>query len=117
MFKSFEEIIAWQKAKAFTVKVYAQFGTLNDFEFRSQIRRAAISICNNIAEGYDRRSDAEFRNFLYFAISSNSEVRSMLYLAEELNYCTTDQANSLRQESEEVARIIRGLIRSLVVKD
>ena len=79
--QKFEDIIAWQKAQDFSVIIYSVFGLSKDFGFKDQISRAAISISNNIAEGFDRSSDADFNRFLYIALGSCSEVRSMLYLA------------------------------------
>ncbi|WP_420604341.1 four helix bundle protein [Flagellimonas sp.] len=82
----------WQKSQDLAVEVYAIFSKTNDFGFRDQITRASVSISNNIAEGYERQSNADFKRFLYFALASNSEVRSMLYLSERLNY--TDKNKS-----------------------
>jgi len=62
--KRFEEVIAWQKAQDLAVDIYAQFKDLKDFGFREQICRAVVSISNNIAEGFDRKTDADFSRFL-----------------------------------------------------
>ena len=80
----FEDIIAWQKAKELTVKVYSLFKDSKDFGFRDQIQRASVSIMNNIVEGFERRSNNEFRQFLYIVKGSCGEVRSILILACEL---------------------------------
>lgn len=61
----FEDIIAWQKGKDFTVEIYGSFKDNNDWDFRNQICRASVSISNNIAEGFDRSSNADFRRFLF----------------------------------------------------
>lgn len=82
----FEDIIAWQKSQDLAVKIYETFYGINDFGFKNQICRAVVSISNNIAEGFDRSSDADFSRFLYIAIASCSEVKSMIYLANRLNY-------------------------------
>ena len=60
----FEDIIAWQKAKQLTILIYKDFGNSKDFGFKDQIQRASVSIMNNIAEGFERRSNKEFRQFL-----------------------------------------------------
>jgi four helix bundle protein len=83
-FDRFEDIIAWQKAKVMTLKIYSYFKDSRDYGFKDQICRASVSVMNNIAEGFERKSDNEFMHFLYIAKSSCGEVRSMLYLAEEL---------------------------------
>jgi four helix bundle protein len=84
--KSFEEIVAWQKAQNLAVEIYSSFKEVKDFGFKDQIFRAVVSISNNIAEGFDRSSDADFVRFLYISLGSCSEVKSMLYLAVKLNY-------------------------------
>lgn len=109
----FEDLIAWEKAQDLAVKVYSEFSQLKDFGFRDQIQRAVISISNNISEGFDRSSKADFSRFLYFSIGSSSEVKSMLYLSIRLNYLEVEKAEDLIQDTNEVAKIIRGLIRSL----
>jgi four helix bundle protein len=73
----FEDIIAWQKAKELSLEIYFVFKICKDFSFRDQIQRAAVSIMNNIAEGYERSSNKEFRNFLFIAKGSCGEVRSI----------------------------------------
>ena len=111
--QKFEDIIAWQKAQDFTVELYDIFRDSKDFGFKDQILRAAVSISNNIAEGFDRGSDPQFAHFLYIAIGSSSEVRSMLYLAMRLKYIDKTQRDDLLDKSNEIWRIIRGLIKSL----
>ena len=93
--QKFEDIIAWQKAQDLTVEIYLLFENSNDFGFKNQIQRAAVSISNNIAEGFDRISDKEFIRFLYIALGSCSEVKSMLYLSNKLNYLTSEQSEKL----------------------
>jgi len=78
----FEDFIAWQCSQNLVVNVYAQFKDKKDWDFKNQICRASVSISNNIAEGFDRSSNAEFRRFLYISLASCSETKSMLYLAQ-----------------------------------
>src|SRR5690606_41534328 len=111
--QKFEDIIAWQKAQDMSVDVYASFKELKDRSFKDQICRAAVSISNNIAEGFDRQSKKEFVRFLYISLGSNSETKSMLYLAQRLNYLNKINADMLIEQSREVSKIIRGLIKSL----
>src|SRR5688572_31973655 len=83
-FRKFEDILAWQKARHSTRLVYqatAKGVFARDFDLRGQIRRASISIMANIAEGFGRRSDKEFANFINIAHGSATEVQSHLYLA------------------------------------
>ncbi len=111
--QKFEDIIAWQKAQDFTIDIYTVFKNVNDFGFKNQITTAVVSISNNIAEGFDRCSDADFSRFLYIAISSCSEVKSMLYLAERLNFIKKEEKVKLLKQANEISRIIRGLIKSI----
>ncbi len=111
--QKFEDIIAWQKAQDLAVEVYSTFRDVKDFSFRDQICRAAVSVSNNIAEGFDRSSNADFSRFLYFSIASCSEVRSMIYLAERLGYLSKEKQELLLERSEEISKIVRGLIKSI----
>jgi len=69
-----------------TLKIYSFLKNLKDFGFRKQICRASVSVMNNIGEGFERKSDSEFKHFLFNAKSSCREVRSMLYLAIKLDF-------------------------------
>jgi len=66
----FEDIIAWQKAKELTIQIYSLFEASKDFRFKDQIQWASVSIMNNIAEGFERKSNKEFKQFLYIAKAS-----------------------------------------------
>jgi len=109
----FEEIIAWKKAKILTSKLYLIFKENRDFGFRDQICRASVSVMNNIAEGFERNSDKEFKHYLFIAKGSSAEVRSMLYLAYELHYIDNISFNELLESSTEVSMLLSGLIKTL----
>ena len=109
----FEELIAWQKAKVLTVGIYQAFETSKDFGFRGQIQRASVSVMNNIAEGFERQTNKEFKQYLFIAKGSCAEVRSMLYLAEELKYLEKTIQLKLSEETVEVTKILNGLIKSI----
>ena len=111
--KSFDEIIAWQKAQDLAVLIYKDFKNLKDFGFRDQILRAVVSISNNIAEGFDRGTDREFVRFLYIAKGSCSEVKSMLVLSSRIGYLEKNKAVGYIGNANEISRIIQGLIRVL----
>jgi four helix bundle protein len=111
--KKIEDIIAWQKAQDLAFNIYSEFNTIKDFGFKDQISRAVVSVSNNIAEGFDRSSDADFLRFLYIAIGSCSEVKSMLYLAERLKYINNENKNKFLSDANEISKIIRGFIKSL----
>jgi four helix bundle protein len=111
--QKFEDIIAWQKAQEFAIDIYSVCKDLSDFSFRDQVCRAVVSISNNIAEGFDRSSNADFSRFLYIAIGSCSEVKSMLYLAAKLKYVSNEQMEQLLKKANDISKIIRGLIKSM----
>ncbi|MCK4891273.1 MAG: four helix bundle protein [Candidatus Pacebacteria bacterium] len=111
--EKFEDIIAWQKSKELTVDIYQQFRDCRDFGFKNQIERAAVSVMNNIAEGFERRGDKEFKHFLFIAKGSCGEVRSMLYLALELKYLSKDDFKKLYNLSIEISKLLSGFIKTL----
>ena len=82
--RRFEELEIWQEARKLHRLVWEETRASKDFEFRSQIRRAALSIMNNIAEGFERRTDKDFAHFLDLAKSSCGELRSMAYAGEDV---------------------------------
>jgi len=108
----FEDLIAWQKARELTNEVYRTTNEgrfSKDFGLRDQIRRAAVSVMSNLAEGFDRAGRKEFHQFLVVAKGSCAEVRSQLYVALDVGYVSQTEFDRLREQSEEVARIIGGL--------
>ena len=109
----FEEIEAWKKSQLVAVRIYTLLQANLDFGFKNQIQRAAISISNNIAEGFDRGSDADFRRFLFIALGSCSEVKSMIYIAHHLSYLSIDDSIQMRKDLTEISRMIKGFIRTL----
>ena len=109
----FEDLIVWQKAKVLTLLIYKIFNQNKDFNFKKQIERASISIMNNIAEGFERRSNKDFRQFLYFAKGSSGEVRNMVHLALDLNYIDKDDYYNLKELSLDISRMTAGLIKTL----
>jgi len=111
--EKFEDIIAWQKAKELTISIYQSFKSNRDFAFRDQIQRASVSIMNNVSEGFERGSDADFKRFLYIAKGSCGEVRSMLYIAKELHYIDNSNYTSLHGNAVEISKTISGFIKSL----
>jgi four helix bundle protein len=109
----FEEIEAWKKSQLVAVRIYTLLQANVDFGFKNQIQRAAISISNNIAEGFERGSDADFRRFLFISLGSCSEVKSMIYIAHQLHYLTYEDAIQMRKDLSEISRMIKGFIRTL----
>ena len=114
MAKHFEELEIWQMSKDISISIYKQFKGCKDFRFRDQIQSAAVSIMNNIAEGFERKKgSAEFKHFLYISKGSAGEVRSMLYLAFEFGYISKDTFNELKEKCLKMSRILYAFIISL----
>jgi four helix bundle protein len=109
----FEDIVGWQKAFELTQIIYQTFSECKDYGFRNQIQRAAVSIMNNIAEGFERKTNNEFKQFLYVSKGSCGETRSMIYLAKSLKYLSDENASILLGKSTEVSKILSGLIKTL----
>ena len=111
--QKFEDIVAWQKAKDLAIICYAKFSKLKDFSFKDQILRAVISIMNNIAEGFERKGNKEFKSFLFIAKGSCGEVRSMLYVALKLKYISGDEYTDLNSRCLEISKMLSGFIKKL----
>ena len=109
----FEELKIWQMSRELVTLIYECFGTETrggrDYGFRNQITRAAVSVMNNIAEGFERSTDKDFAHFLTIAKASSGEVRSMLYAAEDLGYLETSVASKTRDDYESLSRSIATL--------
>ncbi len=114
--KRFEDIVAWQGARALVKDVYQVTGCgpfARDFGLRDQVQRAAVSVMSNIAEGYERDNDREFRHFLAIAKASAGEVRSLLYVALDLQYIDPPTHEHLAGQGIRLSRQIAKLMRYL----
>jgi len=110
--KRFEDLWIWQQARELVKEIYQDFRSgpgSKDFGFRNQIQEAGISIINNIAEGFERRTDPEFARFLDIAKGSCGEVRSMYYSAEDLGYVDSATANKRRSKAKKISAGISSL--------
>jgi len=111
--KNFRDLIVWQKAMVLARSVYGscqQMPKAESFDLRSQLRRSVVSIPSNIAEGHGRLTDAQFRHFLGNARGSLCEAQTQIELARDLGWLHVVQAQKLMEMSEEVARLLNGLI-------
>ncbi len=111
--EKFEDINAWQKSKILTLLIYKTFSNQKDYGFKDQIQRASVSVMNNVAEGFERRGDKEFKYFLSIAKGSCGEVRSMLYLGHELKYISKQEFEELYTTAVETSKMIAGLMKVL----
>jgi four helix bundle protein len=112
----FEDLKCWQEARKLTKLIYAltkSGGLGRDFGLRDQMRRASVSIMANIAEGFQRRADREFVQFLFIAMASASEIKSHLYVALDQGYIAQEQFNNAYQYSGNAGKMISSLIKYL----
>ena len=113
MAHNYRDLIAWQKAKSLALDVYRctrRFPKDEIYGLSSQMRRAAVSVPSNIAEGKGRYSQKEFVQFLYHARGSLLELETQLSIARDLDYIDRPLFESLESETEELGRILNGLI-------
>jgi len=119
MSSSFRDLRVWQEAMKLASEIYKSTATFPKHEIyglSQQLRRAAVSIPSNIAEGKGHHSDKEFVHFLFHARGSLLELQTQLMIAEELQYMSKTEANSQLALAEAVGRALSGLINSLRTK-
>ena len=115
--RNFQKIVAWQKADDLAALVYAvtgkSFPRHELYGLTSQMRRAAVSVAANVAEGSGKQYLTEFRQFLYTARASLSEVEHYIHLANRLGYLPAEERIRLEQAETEAARTLQGFINSV----
>ena len=114
--QKFEDLISWQKRKLLFVELHTWFSSEKDY-FKDQLFRAALSISNNIAEGFDRKSDRELAQFFIIARGSCAEVRSMIYIAEAVNKLNQEQKLYFIELTDEISRLLTGFVQKLATSD
>ena len=114
--RRFEDLEAWELGRELTNQVYrlTKSGPFaKDYSFTEQIRRAALSVMNNVAEGFDRGTNKDFVKFLFIARGSAAEVRSMLYIALDQGYLSQEEFENCKSLCIRCSQVIWGLIKSL----
>ncbi|HBB01179.1 MAG: four helix bundle protein [Bacteroidetes bacterium GWD2_45_23] len=114
--KNFRELKVWEKSHLLALDIYkmtAGFPKEEQYGLTSQIRRAAVSIGLNIAEGCGRGSDSDFRRFLYFSFGSACEVEYCLLLVHDLNYLSSDSYEEIQNQLEEIKKMLSSFIEKL----
>lgn len=116
----FEDLFTWQKGIELVKAIYLiteKKGLKTDFGLKEQIRRAAVSIPTNIAEGFERRSRKEYLNFLNIAKGSSGEVRSLLYVAFEVGYIDKTEHQNLSEKAKFISSSIANHIKAINATD
>jgi four helix bundle protein len=114
-YQNFKELRVWQEAKSLAVAIYktTSDGKLSkDYGLRDQLQRSSISIASNIAEGYERNSDAEFMRFLFIAKGSLAELRTQIDIAKEIGYINQEIFGALESDCNKIGAMLTKLIRS-----
>ncbi|WP_085756689.1 four helix bundle protein [Sedimentisphaera salicampi] len=115
--KSFRDYLVWQKSKDLALKVYLitkSFPREEIYGLSSQMRRSAVSVPSNIAEGFGRRSESEFLRYLRFSSGSLYELQTQTEIANELGYINNDTFESFISESDIIGKMISSLIKKIL---
>jgi len=118
--KNYKELQVWQKAYQLCLEVYRVtkgFPKDEMYGLISQIRRAAVSVPSNIAEGYGRKTTREYVHSLYVAYGSICELETQILISHDLDYIESDIFDKLQEEIGDVERMLKGLIKSLSKDD
>lgn len=105
--QKFEDLLCWQRARELTKGVYAALRSCNDYGFKDQIQRAAVSVMSNIAEGFERGTKQELLNYLFIAKGSAGEVRAQLYAGLDVGYLNTEMFKYLNGLAVECSRLLQ----------
>jgi four helix bundle protein len=114
--KTYRDLMVWQKSMTLVTTIYQttnSFPSSEQFGLISQIRRAAVSLPSNIAEGYGRNSLGDYTRFLQIAISSLYEIQTQLEISYNLNYLPLSKFDTAFEQTREIERMLSGLIQKL----
>lgn len=109
----FEQLKVWKRSARLASDVHRYFAKVNDYGFRDQITRASLSVPSNIAEGYERMTNKDTNRFLYYSKGSCAELRTQLYIAMDIGYLDKINGKLWIRESEEISKMLQGLISSI----
>jgi four helix bundle protein len=107
----FEDLDVWKKSAQLACEIFKATADLKDWGFRDQITRSALSISSNIAEGFERDSHRECARFLSFAKGSSGELRSQLYIAQDIGYLSKEQVKTWVADCTSISKMLSALIR------
>jgi four helix bundle protein len=115
-FRNYRDLIVWQKAFKLALLIYdvtSRFPSDEKYGLTRQLRRTAVSVPSNIAEGEGRKSKREFRHYLFIALGSLKEAETQILISESLGYLNKNSGAKLMEAASEVGRLMNGLLKSL----
>lgn len=112
-YKSFEDLDVWKRACFLAVGIYESLRNCRDYGLKDQMTRSAVSIASNIAEGSERNSKTEYIRFLHIAKGSAAELRTQVYIAQQIGVYQSAKAKELIDELKQISSMLQGLIKSL----
>ena len=118
-FKSYRDLEVWKRAMKIVKRIYqltGKFPADERFGLTNQIRRAAVSIPSNLAEGHARSGAAEFSRFISISMGSVAELETQILLSVDLSYSDGEQATEILTELDEIGKMLRGLSKSIVAR-
>ena len=110
---AFEDLEVWKKSARLSGDIYKELKGLKDFGFKDQITRSGLSIPSNIAEGIERLSDNETKNFLSYAKGSCGELRTQIYIGIDIGYIKKETGTTWIQTTKEISAMLVGLMKSI----
>ena len=113
-YQSFEDLEVWQRARVLVREVYRHTETFKDWSLRDQMRRAAVSIASNIAEGAERNGNSEFQHFIGIAKGSAAELRTQVFLTMDLGLIANAEGLRMVEETKLLGAKLEALRRSLI---
>ena len=113
-YQSFEDLEVWRRARVLVREVYQHTEAFKDWSLRDQMRRAAVSIASNIAEGAERNGNMEFQHFIGIAKGSAAELRTQVYLTMDLGLIANEQGLRMVEETKLLGAKLEALRRSLI---
>jgi four helix bundle protein len=112
-YQSFEDLEVWKRSCRLAVKLYELLNDCRDFGLKNQMTRAAVSIASNVAEGAERDSKLEFIRFLHISKGSAAELRTQVYIANEINLIDETTCKELVADLKKISAMLHNLIKTL----
>ena len=112
-YQSFEDLDIWKRACRLATDLYKNLKSCHDYGLKGQMTRAAVSIASNIAEGSERNSEKEYRQFLHIAKGSAAELRTQLYIAGRIGIIDKSVMADLAEETKAISSKIQALVKKI----